>query len=72
MPLKYQWDIVWPMPFIGSLHGIAFVWYIVLLYYVRTPLKWDDEDLVLAVLAGFFPFATLWVEKKLIRKEDSN
>ena len=26
MPMKYQWDLVWQMPAVGSLHGIAFVW----------------------------------------------
>ena len=69
MPMKYQWGIWQQMPAIGSLHGIAFLWYMAMLYYVRTPLKWDDEDLFIAGLAGFFPFLTFWVEKKLIPQE---
>lgn len=67
MPIKYQWDIWQQMIPIGSLHGAAFTWYLILVYYVRKPLKWDDEDLVFAVIAAFFPFATLWVEKNLIK-----
>ena len=71
MPMKYQWDLIWQMPVIGSLHGIAFIWYMGLLYYVHKPLKWDDEDLFFADLAGFFPFGTFWVEKKLIPQRTS-
>lgn len=67
MPLKYQFDLLWPMFPVGSLHGIAFIWYMALLYFVRKPLNWDDEDLVIAGIAGFFPFLTFWVEKKLIK-----
>ncbi|MGI9526023.1 MAG: DUF3817 domain-containing protein [Weeksellaceae bacterium] len=69
MPIKYQWDIWQQMIPIGTLHGAAFTWYLILLYYVREPLKLDDEDTVFAFLAAFFPFATLWVEKKLIPKD---
>ncbi|MXV37777.1 DUF3817 domain-containing protein [Flavobacteriaceae bacterium Ap0902] len=67
MPIKYEWDIWIQMIPIGSLHGFAFTWYLILFYYVRKPLKWDDEDAMFAFLAAFFPFATLWVEKRLIK-----
>ena len=72
MPLKYQFDNVLLMPPVGALHGIAFIWYMAMLYYVRKPLKWDDEDLVIAGIAGFFPFLTFWVEKKLINTDSTN
>ncbi len=71
MPVKYQWDIWWQMIPIGTIHGVAFTWYLILLYYVRKPLGWDDEDTLIAVLAAFFPFATFWVEKKLVRDRES-
>ena len=29
--------------------------------------KWDDEDSIFALLAAFFPLATIWIEKKLAR-----
>lgn len=69
MPIKYQYNIWQQMIPIGTLHGAAFTWYLILVYYVRKPLGWDDEDTVFAFLAAFFPFATLWVEKKLIKKD---
>ncbi len=66
MPMKYQWGIWWQMIPIGTLHGIFFVWYLIMINYVYKPLKWDDEDTVTAILAAFFPFATFWVEKKMV------
>ena len=29
--------------------------------------KWDDEDFVFALISAFFPFATIWIEKKYAR-----
>jgi hypothetical protein len=29
--------------------------------------QWDDEDSIFALLAAFFPLATIWIEKKLAR-----
>lgn len=69
MPIKYQWDIWQQMIPIGSLHGAAFTWYLVLVYYVYKPLKWDDEDLVIAIIAAFFPFGTWYVERNMIREK---
>lgn len=66
MPIKYQFDIWWQMIPIGSLHGIAFTWYLILVPSVKKLYQWDDEDLVFVILSAFFPFATFWVEKKLI------
>lgn len=68
MPMKYQFGIAWQMIPIGILHGIMFTWYLYLLYFVRKPLRWDDEDLVFSILSAFFPFATFWVEKDLVDK----
>lgn len=69
MPIKYQWGIWWQMIPIGTLHGIMFTWYLVLTYYVRKPLHWDDEDTLFAVLSAFFPFATFWVEDSLVKEK---
>lgn len=71
MPIKYQFDIWWQMIPIGTLHGIAFTWYLALIYFVKKPLNWDDEDFVIAILAAFFPFATFWVERNLMNNREN-
>lgn len=50
---------------IGNIHGLFFSLYLLLLYPARKIYDWDDEDTVFALIAAFFPFATIWVEKKL-------
>lgn len=51
----------------GNLHGLFFTLYLLLGVAARKIFRWDDEDSVFALLAAFFPFATIWVEKKLAR-----
>lgn len=53
---------------IGSIHGLFFTLYLILLPAIRKVYAWDDEDFVFALIAAFFPFATIWVDKKLGRK----
>ena len=53
---------------VGSLHGLFFTLYLIFLPAVRKIYVWDDEESIFALMAAFFPFATIWVEKKLLRK----
>ncbi|WP_124641101.1 MULTISPECIES: DUF3817 domain-containing protein [Amniculibacterium] len=50
---------------IGNIHGLFFTLYLLLMLNVRKIFKWDDEDFVFALISAFFPFATIWVDKKL-------
>jgi integral membrane protein len=52
---------------IGSIHGLFFTLYLLFLYSMRKIYAWDDEDSVFALIAAFFPFATIWIDKKLAR-----
>lgn len=53
---------------VGNIHGLFFTLYLLLCLPAKKIYNWDDEDFVLALLAAFFPFATIWVEKKLAKK----
>lgn len=50
---------------IGNIHGLFFTLYLLLILPARKIFKWDDEDFVFALISAFFPFATIWVDKKL-------
>lgn len=52
---------------IGSIHGLFFTLYLLFLPSVRKIYVWDDEDSIFALIAAFFPFATIWIDKKLAR-----
>jgi integral membrane protein len=52
---------------IGNIHGLFFSLYLLLILPVKKIFQWDDEDFVFALISAFFPFATIWVDKKLAR-----
>lgn len=52
---------------IGSIHGLFFTLYLLFVPSVRKIFEWDDEDFVFSLIAAFFPFATIWIDKKLAR-----
>ena len=52
---------------VGNIHGLFFSLYLLLLIPARRIFKWDDEDTVFALISAFFPFATIWIDKKLAR-----
>ncbi|KUJ58045.1 DUF3817 domain-containing protein [Chryseobacterium aquaticum] len=52
---------------IGSIHGFFFTLYLLFLPSIRKIYAWDDEDSVFALISAFFPFATIWIDKKLAR-----
>ncbi|MEG2077944.1 integral membrane protein [Chryseobacterium piscicola] len=52
---------------IGSIHGLFFTLYLLFLPSIRKIFDWDDEDFVFSLISAFFPFATIWIDKKLAR-----
>ena len=52
---------------IGSIHGLFFTLSLLFVPSVRKIFEWDDEDFVFSLIAAFFPFATIWIDKKLAR-----
>ncbi len=50
---------------VGNIHGLFFTLYLLLCLPARKIYAWDDEDFIFALLAAFFPFATIWIDKKL-------
>ncbi|AQX08484.1 DUF3817 domain-containing protein [Elizabethkingia ursingii] len=53
---------------VGNIHGLFFTLYLLLCLPSRKIYNWDDEDFVFALLAALFPFATIWVDKSLAKK----
>ena len=70
MPLKYLYDIHSPNRIIGMIHGILFIWYVLLLYWVVDEKKWKGRVIFLALLASILPFGTFVAEKQLFSKDN--
>lgn len=69
MPLKYMMDMPEPNKVIGMAHGVLFVAYVGLVFYVRSEYGWKMKRTFLALLASIVPFGTFWADKKLFREE---
>lgn len=68
--IRYERDEFLPTLYIiivGNIHGLFFTLYLLFLLPVRKIFRWDDEDTIFALLSAFFPFATIWIDKKLAR-----
>lgn len=68
--IRYDRDGLLPTVFIiiiGNIHGLFFTLYLLLLLPAKKIYKWDDEDFVFALISAFFPFATVWVDRKLAK-----
>lgn len=51
----------------GNIHGFFFTLYLLMVWPAKKIFGWDDEDFIFALIAAFFPFATMWIDKKLAR-----
>ena len=61
-------DGLWPTIYIiiiGNIHGLFFTLYLLFLFTLTKIFEWDEEDSIFALLSAFFPFATIWIDKKL-------
>lgn len=68
--IRYERDELLPTIYIiiiGNIHGLFFTLYLLMILPARKVFKWDDEDFVFALIAAFFPFATILIDKKLAR-----
>lgn len=57
---------------VGNIHGLFFTLYLLMILPIKKIFQWDDEDFIFALLGAFFPFATIWVEKKLVKFDRDN
>mgnify|MGYP006297121697 CR=1 FL=1 len=70
MPLKYFMDMPEPNMLVGYAHGVLFIWYIALVFIVAFRYRWPVFSTMIALTASLFPFATFYVEAKMLRDED--
>ncbi|WP_067452988.1 DUF3817 domain-containing protein [Actinomadura macra] len=62
MPLKYMADAPVAVQIMGPTHGVLFIAYTGMVFFVREQLRWDIKRTVLALAAGVLPVAPFFVE----------
>lgn len=67
MPLKYIYDMGLPNKIVGMLHGVFFIGYCIMVYYVNTERKWSLNTNFWAYAASLIPFGTFVADAKIFK-----
>jgi integral membrane protein len=68
MPMKYVYGQPEMVRYVGSLHGVLTILYILLLINVSIRFRWSFATTVLAFIASLIPFGMLYAEFKIFRQ----
>lgn len=69
MPLKYVGGMPEAVTYVGWVHGLLFVLYILALITVSISLNWKFKKILVAFLASLLPFGTFILDKSLQKEE---
>ena len=69
MPLKYAFDLPLAVKYVGWAHGLLFVGYVALAFYVKEIYNWPFRKFLYAFVAAFLPFGTFIYDKQLKKEE---
>lgn len=67
VPLKRIYNIPEPNFIVGSIHGVLFIAYCIILLVLMIDLKWSFKKGFILFLASLIPFGTFWAERKYLR-----
>ena len=67
MPLKYIWHLPMAVRYVGWVHGLLFIAYIILAFLCKLKYNWKWSKLIVACVLAFVPFGTLVFEAQLKR-----
>ena len=67
MPMKYIMHLPLAVKYVGWIHGVLFIAYIITAVPLFTKLKWSQERLYGVILAAVLPFGTFVLERKWLR-----
>jgi len=69
MPLKYMFDIPEGSQFVGPIHGVLFLLFIVYAIVLHFDLNWKFFRTTWKVLvSSFIPFGTFYTDHKILKK----
>ncbi|MGC6470338.1 MAG: DUF3817 domain-containing protein [Flavobacteriales bacterium] len=67
VPLKYWAGEDFLVKLLGMPHGLLFVLYIAMAYFLRERYQWNIWQLALVFASSIIPFATFYVDRKYLR-----
>jgi integral membrane protein len=69
VPLKYFGNNEILVKTLGMPHGLLFIAYLLLSFYIKPDFKWGRKDFFIILFASVIPFGTFYVDKKYFLKK---
>lgn len=67
MPLKYALDMPLPNKIVGYIHGFLFMIYVLLALLLFRTARYSFKEKMIILWASLLPFATFYVERKMVK-----
>ncbi len=65
-PIKYLLDNDQYVKALGMPHGILFILYIVMAFFIQKRMQWDNKSLIIIIIASIIPFGVFYVDYKYL------
>lgn len=69
MPLKYIFDLPDMVTYVGWIHGVLFMLYILVMFPTSRKLRWHFRTALLGLIASILPFGPFLFDRKLKKQE---
>ncbi|WP_317175340.1 DUF3817 domain-containing protein [Cyclobacterium xiamenense] len=69
MPLKWIFDLPDMVTYVGWIHGVLFILYILVLFPTSRKLRWSFQNAMFALIAAVLPFGPFLFDRKLRKQE---
>ncbi|WP_114751326.1 DUF3817 domain-containing protein [Pleomorphovibrio marinus] len=69
MPLKWIFELPDMVTYVGWIHGVLFILYMLVLFPTSRKLRWDFRKAVFGVIAAVLPFGPFLFDRKLKNEE---
>ena len=69
VPMKYIWNVELYVQKIGMAHGVLFIVFIVLAFFLQLKINWSRNHLLIILIGSIVPFGFLYVDKKCLKNK---
>lgn len=69
VPLKYFGGNEIMVKMLGMPHGILFIGYILLAFFIKPDFIWDKKTFLIILAASVIPFGTFYIDKKYLKNK---
>lgn len=67
VPLKYFGGNEILVKTLGMPHGVLFIAYILMAFFIRPNFKWTNREFAMILIASVIPFGTFYVDRKFLK-----